>query len=154
MTEFKKVFMDTAPLIYFFDNDENFGEKTLHIFEELISDKKEIIFSTISCMEYLVMPYRTENIEQQEVLFDFIKRYKIDICSITLEISKKAARIRAQYPNFKAMDSIQLAAAVYSGCDVFLTNDIQLKQFKEIKCILVNEWQRHITMPESASPLL
>ena len=96
MTDCKRVFMDTAPLIYFFDNDENFGEKTLHIFEELISSEKDIVFSSISCMEYLVMPYRTENIKKQEALFEFIKRYNIDICSITLEIAKKAALIRAQ----------------------------------------------------------
>ena len=140
MTDCKRVFMDTAPLIYFFDNDENFGEKTLHIFEELISNERDIVFSSISCMEYLVMPYRTGNIEKQEALFEFIKRYNIDICSVTLEIAKNAARIRAQYKNFKAMDSIQLASAAYFGCDTFLTNDIQLKQFKEIKCILINEF--------------
>ncbi len=28
MTEYSKVFLDTTPLIYFLDADENFGERT------------------------------------------------------------------------------------------------------------------------------
>ena len=34
MTEFKKVFLDTAPLIYFLDADIKLGEKVKNIFEE------------------------------------------------------------------------------------------------------------------------
>lgn len=37
------------------------------------------------------------------------------------------------------MDAIQLAVACLEGCDLFLTNDKQLRQFKEIKCITVEE---------------
>ena len=51
----------------------------------------------------------------------------------------KAAQIRAEYKGFKAMDALQIATACLSGCDLFLTNDKQLKQFKEVKCITVAE---------------
>lgn len=37
------------------------------------------------------------------------------------------------------MDALQLAVACQSKCDLFLTNDKQLKQFKEITCITVDE---------------
>lgn len=37
------------------------------------------------------------------------------------------------------MDALQIAAACLSRCDIFLTNDKRLKQFKEIKCITVEE---------------
>ena len=40
---------------------------------------------------------------------------------------------------FKTMDALQLSTACISGCDLFLTNDKQLKQFKEITCITVDE---------------
>lgn len=63
----------------------------------------------------------------------------IDIIEINQEIAKKAAQIRANYKGFKAMDAIQLAVACLEGCDLFLTNDKQLRQFKEIKCITVEE---------------
>ena len=49
--------------------------------------------------------------------------------------------IRAEYGYFKAMDALQLASACIHGCDLFLTNDKQLKQFKEIPCVTVEEWR-------------
>jgi len=63
----------------------------------------------------------------------------MEIIEISHEIAEKAAQIRAEYRGFKAMDAIQLAVACFEGCDLFLTNDKQLRQFKEIKCITVDE---------------
>ncbi|MCR5061201.1 MAG: PIN domain-containing protein [Saccharofermentans sp.] len=57
----------------------------------------------------------------------------------TSDIADKAAQIRARYTSFKAMDALQLAAAVLSGCDCFLTNDKQLQQFDEIEVQLVSD---------------
>ena len=37
------------------------------------------------------------------------------------------------------MDALQLAVVSLSHCDMFLTNNKQLRQFKEIKCITVEE---------------
>ena len=64
---------------------------------------------------------------------------EINIKSIDREIAEKAAKIRAEYKFFKTMDALQLATACLSGCDLVLTNDKQLKQFKEIKCLMVEE---------------
>ena len=47
--------------------------------------------------------------------------------------------IRAEYKFFKSMDALQLATACINKCDLFLTNDKQLKQFKEIKCVTVDQ---------------
>ena len=44
-----------------------------------------------------------------------------------------------EYKLFKAMDALQLASASLSDCDLFLTNDRQLRRFKEVKCITVDE---------------
>lgn len=63
----------------------------------------------------------------------------MEIMEINKGIAMKAAQIRAEYRGFKAMDALQLVAACLSGCDLFLTNDKQLKQFKEIRCITVGE---------------
>ena len=44
MTECKKVFLDTAPLIYFLDDDANFGEKMRCILEAVLgTDKKSYL---------------------------------------------------------------------------------------------------------------
>ncbi len=36
MTEYKKIFLDTTPIIYFLDADINYAEKVEQIFEELM----------------------------------------------------------------------------------------------------------------------
>lgn len=138
--EFKRVFLDTTPLIYFLDADEHFGEKTRQILEEILSDEGEVISSVITETEYLVYPYRTGNQEKVEAFFEFVDECGIDLYEIDVDIAKKAAQIRAEYKDFKAMDSLQLAVAVCSGCDTFLTNDKRLRQFRELKCITVEEW--------------
>ena len=140
MTDFKKVFLDTAPLIYFLDEDVKYGSKVQSILEQILNEEKMIVSSVITCEEYLVYPYRTGNREKIEVFFEFAEECDIVLTPITVEIAEKAASIRAEYDYFKAMDSLQLATAVLSGCDVFLTNDKQLKQFDEISCVTVEEW--------------
>ena len=140
MTEYNKVFLDTAPLSYFLDNDVNFGQKAKSVFEEILSNGKTIVSSAITCHEYLVFPYRTHNQEKIDVFFEFTGSCGIELIPISAKIAETAAKIRAEYKDFKAMDSLQLAVSVETGCDIFLTNDKQLKQFNGIKCITLEEW--------------
>lgn len=140
MTGYHKVFLDTTPIIYFLDDDVNFGNKILCIFEEILGDKKQMVSSAITCTEYLTFPYRTGNLEKVNAFFEFCRDCGIILYSLNLDIAKKAAEIRAKYKDFKTMDALQLASACVQGCDLFLTNDKQLRQFKEITCITVGEW--------------
>ena len=39
----------------------------------------------------------------------------------------------------KAMDALQVSACEIEECDLFLTNDNQLKKIREINCKLVSE---------------
>ena len=87
MTEYEKVFLDTAPLIYFLDDDVNFGQKAKSVFEEIISNGKAIVSSAITCHEYLVFPYRTHNQKKIDVFFEFTGSCGIEL----IPVSAKAA---------------------------------------------------------------
>ena len=89
--------------------------------------------------EYFVFPYRNKTYSLIDMFHRMVAITDMEIVEINQEIAKKAAKIRAEYRGFKAMDSLQLAAACLTGCDLFLTNDKQLRQFQEIKCITVEE---------------
>ena len=89
--------------------------------------------------EYLVFPYKINLQEYIDLFESLIKALELEVAIIDEKIAKEAAKIRAEYKAFKAMDALQLAVASLSNCDLFLTNDKQLKQFKEIKCITVDE---------------
>ncbi|MCM1086761.1 MAG: PIN domain-containing protein [Blautia sp.] len=141
MTEYKTIFLDTTPIIYFLDADINYAEKVKQIFEKLIDDKCSMVTSTITCTEYLTQPYKTGNTEKINVFFEFLSDCNIQIQPIDISIAKKAARIRAEYKDFKTMDCLQLATACLQQCDLFLTNDKQLRQFNELKCIVIDDFK-------------
>lgn len=142
MIEYKKVFLDTTPLIYFLDADVNYGDRVREIFEEILQSEKQVLTSVITCEEYLVYPYRMGNKEKADAFMDFVSDCDIPICPIDLATAKKAAEIRANYKDFKSMDSLQLAVACVQGCDLFLTNDKQLRQFKELLCVTLDDWKK------------
>lgn len=71
----------------------------------------------------------------------FIEYLGIEVADIDPVIAEKGAEIRGQYKNFKAMDALQIATAVVKKCDMFFTNDKQLRQEKELPCMTMADIQ-------------
>ena len=74
---FKKIFLDTAPIIYLLDNDKNFGEKTCKIFSALSEQNIQFISSVITIEEYLVYPYRMKKEELVKSFWDLVSENNI-----------------------------------------------------------------------------
>ena len=144
MTEYKRIFLDTAPIIYFLDESSPLRAKTEQVLSEMIGTHAELVTSVISCMEYLVHPYRRQDSRAICALWQFVDGCGIQVLDVTKATAEKAAKIRAVFPSFKAMDALQLAVARMSGCDVFLTNDKQLRRFDEISFCLIEEREQHV----------
>ena len=142
MTDYKKAFVDTAPFIYFIEknvNNPKYFDKVKMFFLNGYENNKEFVTSVITMEEYFVFPYSSNNLSYIDMFHRLVATTNMEMVGINQDIAKKAAQIRAEYKCFKAMDAIQLAVACIMGCDLFLTNDKQLRQFKEIKCIMVDE---------------
>lgn len=142
MIDFKKAFVDTAPFIYFIEKDSNnpkYYEKVKSFFKDGYDNDKDFVSSVITMEEYFVFPYRNKAYSFIDMFNRLVATTDMEIVEINQEIAKKAAQIRAEYKFFKSMDALQLATACIYGCDLFLTNDKQLKQFTGIKCVTVDE---------------
>lgn len=137
VTEYKKVFIDTAPIIYYLQSSELYYANMKAFWKEY--NECDYVTSAITLTEYLTYPYRQEDMNLVNSFYAFINDMDILVKSIDGRIAEKAAQIRAEYKFFKTMDALQLATACIMGCDLFLTNDKQLRQFKEIKCVTVDE---------------
>lgn len=94
----------------------------------------------ISAAEYLVYPYKTGNYAKVNAFWKFVDDNYIILSPINKNVVIETAKIRAEYQHIKTAEALQLAAAICGGCDLFLTNDKQLKQFDKIKCMTVEEW--------------
>ena len=139
MTDFRRVFLDTAPIIYFLQRNASYFEQMKNILRYLRQEGTSFVSSDITTEEYLVMPYRENNLPLTFALDRFILLAQVEIVHTSSAIAKRAARIRAEYKGFKAMDALQIATAMESDCDLFLTNDKQLRQFDGIKCFTVDD---------------
>lgn len=139
MIDFKKVFVDTSPIIYYLENNTLYMKKIKNFFEMCLEHNIQIVTSTITIEEYLVFPYMSEKMELIDNFKRFIAYMNIKVIDIDPEIAEHAAKIRSQYKHFKAMDSLQIAAAITSKCDAFFTNDKQLRQEKELPCITMDD---------------
>lgn len=137
MTGFKKVFLDTSPVVYYLECNELYYLNMKKFWKEY--GECDYVTSAVTVTEYLTYPYQQNNLKLINAFYAFVNGMDIEIKSIDKTIADKAAQIRAEYKSFKTMDALQLAAACLSGCDLFLTNDKQLRQFKETKCITVDE---------------
>ena len=135
----KKVFLDTAPLIYYIEENKQYSPILDKLF--LANSKGNFLFQTsvITLLEVLVLPMRQNEqklVEQyQNILCD---SPTINILELNVEITKIAAGIRAKY-GLKTPDSIQIATAIYGSAEYFLTNDIRLKTVKEIETLVLDE---------------
>ena len=135
----KRVFLDTAPLIYYIEENQRYSSVLNKLF--LDNGKGEFLFQTsvITLLEVLVLPMRQNEIQLVEQYQNILcNSPSIDIFDLNVEIAKQAASYRAKY-GMKTPDSIQVATAVYASADYFLTNDIQLKAVKEIEVLVLDE---------------
>lgn len=138
MTDFKRVYVDTSPFIYYLENSM-YMDKMKHFFEICLDKDIQIVTSVITVEEYLVFPYVSGKMEFIENFKRFIKYMNIDVINIDIGIAEQAAKIRSRYKYFKAMDALQIAAAIASRCDMFFTNDKQLRQEKELPCMTIED---------------
>ena len=134
-----RIFVDTAPFIYALENNELYSIKTQEAFACYYNSFTPLFTSFLTFTEYCVVPYRENNLQKITDFECFISDAEIRIISLTKKIAKYASFIRAKYQGIKAMDALQLASAIQNHCDVFLTNDKQLKQVEEIKVLLVDD---------------
>jgi len=135
----KKVFLDTAPLIYYIEENSQYSTILNKLFLENRNGVFQFQTSVITLLEVLVLPMRMNEIQLVEQYQNILcNTSTIDIFDLNIEIAKKAAAFRAKY-GLKTPDSIQIASAVDASADFFFTNDIRLKAVKEIEILVLNE---------------
>lgn len=141
MTDFKRVFIDTAPIIYFLENSPIYMESMKKFFTRCIKEHIQLVTSTLTIEEYLVSPYSNGKTEYVDNFKRFLRYMNIEVVNIDAVIAEQGAKIRGQYKDFKAMDALQIAAAVGKNCDMFFTNDKQLRQENELPCMTMDDIQ-------------
>ncbi len=139
-TGINKVFIDTAPFIYLMEGSEDYFNYTQKIFEDCLSNGVSINTSTITYFEFCVKPYQLNKVDLISSLKELFSILDITVNFIDLDVADVASKLRAKYEFLKPMDALQLASAIKTNCNLFVTNDRKLKKVAEVKVLQIVEW--------------
>jgi predicted nucleic acid-binding protein len=123
-----RYYLDTSPIIYTVETSPLYATKVDAI---LAAPGLVPVTSEMARLECRVQPLRQGNQKLLKEFDDYFASMILEMIPLTRDVVDKATEIRAQF-NFKTPDSLHLAAAVVSRCDVFLTNDHRLDWFTGI----------------------
>lgn len=136
---YKKAFLDSAPVIYFVEENPQYIAVVNEIFDFIDDGELQIVTSPITLAECLVFPISSANTRLIQSFQDLILNgFNTNFVSIDESIAHLAAKMRASY-NLHLPDALQVAVAITSGCDVFLTNDKVLAKVSEISVIVLDD---------------
>lgn len=115
--------IDTAIFIYFIEEEPRFLPLVVPLFEEADAGRRELVTSSVTLLEVLVVPYRVGAIQLAERYELLLTRSRgVRMTDITRDQLRAAARLRAA-TGVKTPDALQMASALGAGCRTFLTND-------------------------------
>lgn len=132
----KKLGLDSNLFIYHFERNPEFTPFTDKIFANHSEGINQSVTSVISVIEALAYPSPPKVIA--EIKDAFLNFPNLEIINLNQELAYEAARLRREY-SLRLPDSVQLATALKAKVEAFITNDFKLKNFEEVKVVLLKE---------------
>ena len=134
-----KIFLDTAPVVYFVEKHPIYSLLVSAFVQKVDAGHITAFISPITLAECLVLPYRNN---QLKLIKDFkallLQTAYTQFVQLNSLIAEEAAQLRAKY-YLKLADSLQIATAIHSSCELFLTNDKALKRVVDIPICIIDE---------------
>lgn len=121
--------LDTEFLIYMCEGNPRYLPLCRSVFSRYgdPSDPLQAVTSALTLTELLVLPFRDDDSDLISAYTQQLSHQTgMTIIPVGAEVAASAARIRAQH-RLETADAIHLATAVQTGCDAFITNDMDFR---------------------------
>ena len=136
----KTVGLDTAPLIYFIEENSIYLNAVRLFFEAVDRGDFMVVTSTVTLLEVLVHPLRSNNSDLATEYKDILLNSKLVTLEVSNAIAEQAARLRAIH-NIRTPDAIQIGTALSAGASHFFTNDVRLPEIPSIQILSLDSLQ-------------
>lgn len=136
----EKVFVDTNPLIYLVSEQRPYYDGVVRFMTDCINADRELYTSTITDAEFLIKPFSDNDWKQIDRYRFYLNRLGFLKCFITEQVAEESARLRSKYTGIKLADALQLAACLDCNCNMFFTNDKQLRQITEVNVLYLGDF--------------
>lgn len=139
LDQVRLLFIDTAPIIYHVEGHATYQPLTDVVFQKLAQGELQAATSPVTLAECLVHPYRSGDSVLIQQFRNVITRgtntryVGVDV------VAEQASELRARH-NLTLTDAFQVAAALASGCDAFLTNDTGLKRLPSLSVLVLDDF--------------
>ncbi|HET7087988.1 MAG TPA: PIN domain-containing protein [Anaerolineae bacterium] len=131
--------LDTAPIIYFVEAHPRYDALVTEVFQRIADGGLVGVTSVISVTEVLAQPIRRGDLNLQRQYLDLLRHSdNIEIAEIDLAVAERAAELRARH-NLRTPDALQMAVALLTGCQAFLTNDMTLQRVTDLSVLVLDE---------------
>lgn len=134
------VCLDTCVFIYLIEENREFIDIVLPIFEAIDQGILRGVTSGITLIETLVIPLRkSDHLLANQYERILTKSSGIKMYDLDREILRKAAYLRATL-GIKTPDALQIAAAQLAGCSAFVTNDRRLPHIEGLNILQLSAY--------------
>jgi predicted nucleic acid-binding protein len=133
------IFVDTAPFIYFFEENEEYIEQVDCLFNTVTQLDVQLVTSMVTYIELLTLPVRTGDTRLSAKYRDFLTNSEgVSIYPLNFSVADATIDFRAKY-GLGTADAIQLATAQDCGADYVITNDRSWQRVSELDIVLVSD---------------
>ncbi len=131
---------DTAPIIYFVERHPAFIAVVREVFRQVDVGAIAGMTGMVSLAEVLVKPKSLGDAALASAYRGLLFGSRnFSVLPINDDVADQAADLRARY-KMKLPDALQIASALVSGCDAFLTNDsTDMKRVQEIRILVLKD---------------
>lgn len=135
----QSVFLDTAPLIYYIEEDDRYLAGLSGFFDTVTAANVMLVTSFITYIEVLTLPEKRGQTRLAAKYRDFMTNSEqLSIYPLTVPVADAAIRFRA-HEGLRTPDAIQLATAHVCGVDFVLTNDRSWRKIRKPRVVLLDE---------------
>jgi predicted nucleic acid-binding protein len=139
LTGVMRLGIDTAPFIYFVERNPKYVDLVREIVRRIDGGPIAGYSSMVTLTEVLTKPKKVgDTITEKEYRDLLLNSRNFELVLIDDAVAVRAANLRADY-NLRIPDALQIAAALESGCEAFLTNDTMLKRVTELRVLVLDE---------------
>jgi predicted nucleic acid-binding protein len=132
--------VDTALFIYLIEEDPRYLAGILPLFVQADSGEREVVTSTVTLLEVLVVPYRAGDLALAERYEALLTRGRgIRLVGLDRAQLRAAAQLRALHGALRTPDALQVAAALRVGCSTLVTNDRRLPELPGLRIVQLSD---------------
>ncbi|MBN1964723.1 MAG: type II toxin-antitoxin system VapC family toxin [Anaerolineae bacterium] len=146
----RRLAVETAPLIYLVERHPVYVARMRSIMREIDTGTLAGVTSVVTLTEVLTMPLKTGRPDIAQAYRNIlIDSRHFTLVAVDVAIAEHAAELRARH-NLRTPDALQVATALQTGCDAFLTNDLGIKRVDEVRVLILDELELDTSEIEEA----